>query len=347
MAEDIVYDARGHLVRRYLQAKVLPLLKRPTGELVTRVTSDSVLLREAASQSLVGLVNGAVMLVGTLILMAVLDVVLLSTTVVAIVIVFVLFMLLMPALAKMQERAQASLADVGSGLEGTLRAIKTVKAAAIEERQMDRLMADARKARNHGVDAVKREALAWTLAWSGIQLAIIVILAVGGIRIAAGSMEASTLVAFLLYAFGLMGPVMGLSQNVTALQSGMAAAGRINEINALELEPSRPQTVDVNGGGLSLRGVSARYAEEAPWALDDVTITVSPGDRETGEPGCGPDDRAPTLHRHRRGSDHRDGRGPGDRSRHPRRTPGRLTAVRRPRGRPFPGDPERRDLGKH
>lgn len=274
MAEDIVYDARSHLIRRYLRAKVLPLLRRRTGELVTRVTSDSVLLREAASQSLVGLVNGAVMLVGTLILMAVLDVVLLATTVVAIVVVAVLFMLLMPALAKMQERAQASLADVGSGLEGTLRAIKTVKAAAVEERQLERLMADARQARNHGVDAVKREALAWTLAWSGIQAAIIVILAVGGVRIASGAMEASTLVAFLLYAFGLMGPIMGLSQNVTALQSGIAAAGRIREIDELELEPERAETVAVEGGGLALRGVSARYLEDTPWALEDVSIDV-------------------------------------------------------------------------
>lgn len=274
MAEDIVYDARKHLVGRYLRAKVLPLLKRPTGELVTRVTSDSVLLREAASQSLVGLVNGAVMLVGTLVLMAVLDFVLLGTTVVAIVIVAVLFMVLMPGLARMQERAQASLGDVGSGLEGTLRAIKTVKAASVEDHQLERLLKDARKARNHGVDAVKREAIAWTLAWSGIQTAIIVILAVGGVRIASGAMEASTLVAFLLYAFGLMGPIMGLSQNVTALQSGMAAAGRIREIDALETEAQREEHVEVTGGGLALRGVSARYADDAPWALQDVSIEV-------------------------------------------------------------------------
>lgn len=33
-------------------------------------------------------------------------------------------------------------------------------------------------------------------------------------------MEASSLIAFLLYAFGLMGPIMELTRNVTALQSG-------------------------------------------------------------------------------------------------------------------------------
>ena len=48
----------------------------------------------------------------------------------------------------------------------------------------------------------------------------------------------STLVAFLLYAFELMGPITELSQNVTALQSGIAAAGRIREMDAIELEPA-------------------------------------------------------------------------------------------------------------
>lgn len=51
---------------------------------VTRVTSDTVLLREAASESLIGLINGTVMLVGSLVLMGVLDPVLLATTVAAV-----------------------------------------------------------------------------------------------------------------------------------------------------------------------------------------------------------------------------------------------------------------------
>ncbi len=81
MAEHVVYDVREGMIRRYLQAKVLPLLARPSGELVTRVTSDSVLLREAASSSVIGLINAFVLLIGTLVLMAVLDLVLALATV--------------------------------------------------------------------------------------------------------------------------------------------------------------------------------------------------------------------------------------------------------------------------
>ena len=275
LAEDIVFDARRHMIGRFLSAKVLPLLRRPTGELVTRMTSDSVLMREAASSSLVGLVNGSIVLVGTLVLMAVLDLVLFAATLAAVLVVAVLFGLLMPAIAKAQEQAQGALADLGAGTEGTLRAIKTVKAAGAEERQRERLFDDARRAREHGVRAVRREVVAWTISWTGIQAAIIVILALGAARVAAGEMAVSTLVAFLLYAFGLMGPITELSQNMTALQAGIAAAGRIHEIDELESEPRSGLTgAEPSGGGIALRDVRARYGADADPALDGVSIEV-------------------------------------------------------------------------
>lgn len=87
---------------------MLHLLTRPAGELVTRVTSDSVLLREAASSSLVQLVNGVVMLIGTLVLMVVLDIPLALTTILTVVAIMGIFTALMPAIAVAQERAQDS-----------------------------------------------------------------------------------------------------------------------------------------------------------------------------------------------------------------------------------------------
>ena len=55
VAERIVLDARESLVRRFFRARVGEVSSRPTGELVTRVTSDTVLLREAASSSAIEL----------------------------------------------------------------------------------------------------------------------------------------------------------------------------------------------------------------------------------------------------------------------------------------------------
>ncbi|MFC7326872.1 ABC transporter ATP-binding protein [Marinactinospora rubrisoli] len=288
LGERVVLEARESLVRRFLRAVVPAVTRHPTGELVTRVTSDTVLLREAATSSVVGLINGAVMLVGTLVLMGVLDLPLLGVTAAAVAVVFALFALLMPAIARAQEQAQDQIGRLGGVLEGTLRAIRTVKVGRAEERQGDRLLSHARASADHGVRAVRAEATAWTIAWSGVQLAIILILGVGAWRVSAGQLEVSSLIAFLLYAFGLMDPITELSQNVTALQSGIAAAERIRAVDAMEVEaetvtpepagppagaaaPKAPQAPE--GPVLELRGVTAGYGEAEP-AVRGVDLVV-------------------------------------------------------------------------
>ncbi|WP_410605229.1 ABC transporter ATP-binding protein [Amycolatopsis sp. lyj-90] len=277
VGERVVLKARDSMVRRFFRATIPAITRRPTGELVTRVTSDTVLLREAASSSVIGLINGIVMLVGTLVLMSVLDPVLLGTTVAAVVVVIALFAWLMPAIAKEQEKVQDRVGRLGGVLEGALRAIRTVKASRAEARQSERILVDAEAAAVHGVRAVRREAVAWVVAWSGIQGAILVILGLGAWRVGAGLLEVSSLIAFLLYAFALMEPITELSQNMTALQSGIAAAGRIREMDAMEIEEdkvsSRPETVrEQDGPVLELRGVTAGYGGRP--ALRDVSLKI-------------------------------------------------------------------------
>ncbi|MFI6982528.1 ABC transporter ATP-binding protein [Embleya sp. NPDC050154] len=268
LAERIVFDARESLVRRFFRGVLPDLQFRPPGELVTRVTSDTVLLREAASSSLVDLVNGTVSLVGTIVLMAVLDVPLLLCTLVALVLIAVLVGLLMPPIARAQRQAQESLGNLGGILEGGLRAVRTVKSSGAEQREGDRVIAESRDAARHSVRAVRTEAIAWTIAGSGIQLAIIVILAYGAWRVGEGRMAVSTLVAFLLYAFQIAEPVGELTTNVAQLQAGVAAAARLREAESIRTE-------DLTDG----EPAPARHCGPAALTLDKVSVTYPGAER--------------------------------------------------------------------
>ncbi|WP_344235938.1 ABC transporter ATP-binding protein [Kribbella hippodromi] len=280
LAERIVYEARQGMLTRFMRARVFPLLRRPAGELVTRVTSDSVLLREAASSSVVGIINGTALLIGTLVMMAILDVVLVLATVAAVAVVAAVSIVLMPEIGRAQSRSQAALGSLGAELEGNLRAIKTVKAAGSEQRQLDRLTGHALASRDESVRAVRREAMVWTVAGGGIQAAIIVILGVGAWRVSEGEMTVSTLVAFLLYAFVLLEPVSTLSENLTAFQSGLAAAGRIRELEQLEQEDTpvgAGVSSAVRGGGgavMELRSVTAGYDPAGEPAVRDLELRI-------------------------------------------------------------------------
>ncbi|MFE0591286.1 ABC transporter ATP-binding protein [Micromonospora echinospora] len=283
LAEQIVLDARTAMVARYFRARVGELQRRPTGELVTRATSDTQLLREASS-SIVGLVNAGIALVGTLVLMGVLDLFLLGCTLVAVLVVAAVMGVLMPRIAAAQVAAQEHMGRLGGALEGALRAIRTVKASRAEARVTERIVDDARQVATHSVRAALVTASVWTIAWTGIQLAVIVILGIGAWRAQRDLLEISSLIAFLLYVFQLMGPITELTQNTTALQAGIAAAGRIREVETMATEPAGPastsaprpgpDTADPEQPVLVLRGVTARYGPDAPPVVRDVDLVV-------------------------------------------------------------------------
>ncbi|MCI2240434.1 ABC transporter ATP-binding protein/permease [Paenibacillus sp. TRM 82003] len=297
LAERVVLQARTSMVRRYFGARPGALNRRSNGELVTRVTSDTVMLREAASSGVIEIINSIVMLVGTIVLMAVLDRVLLLTTVAVLLVVGVVVGVLLPRIGRAQELAQASLGELGGTLEGALRAVRTVKANCAEDRQVSAILGKARDSAEHSVRAVRVEALTWTAGTAGAYLSVIAVLAIGAWRIDAGLLSVSSLVAFLLYAFGIVEPITSLAQELSQLQAGTAAARRIRDVQQLELEEPAP-TEGCSGRSvhpltvttaartatttapaasaplLALKGVTARHLPGGPAALSDVSLEL-------------------------------------------------------------------------
>ncbi|NUU25141.1 MAG: ABC transporter ATP-binding protein [Streptomycetaceae bacterium] len=287
MGEQVVRDARGSLVRRLLRLRMGELAGRSSGELVTRVTSDTVLLREAAASSLPQLVNGAVGLVGALVLMAFLDRVLFAVTLASLAVVAVIVAVLMPRMAKSQAAAQEAVGRLGAALDGALRAIRTVKSARAEDREAARIEAEADASARHSVAAVRIEAVVWTITLAGVQLAILLILAVGAYRVDSGALPVSSLIAFILYAFQIVEPATELARVFSQLQSGIAAASRIAQLRELPTEQAAGGSIPLpeklsdtpsptHADAISFHNVTARYADDAPAALDFVTLGIPP-----------------------------------------------------------------------
>src|SRR6516164_4517919 len=79
-AESVVLAARHRLVDRLLGLTIGGLDRAEPGDLMSRVTSDTTLLRDVTTNSVVGVVTGSLTLVATLVLMGLLDPVLLGVT---------------------------------------------------------------------------------------------------------------------------------------------------------------------------------------------------------------------------------------------------------------------------
>ncbi|MGH3922550.1 MAG: ABC transporter transmembrane domain-containing protein, partial [Pseudonocardiaceae bacterium] len=102
-AEGVVLVARRGLIHRLLRLPVAEVDRLKPGDLLSRVTSDTTLLRTAATSTIVGVANGVLMIVGTIVLMAVLDPVLLGVTLAVILVTIVLIGSVLPRIGRATE----------------------------------------------------------------------------------------------------------------------------------------------------------------------------------------------------------------------------------------------------
>ena len=280
-AETVVLAARRGLLARLLRLRLSAVETHEPGDLMSRVTADTTLLRQVIIGTLVGGITGLLTLVATIALMALLDPVMLAVTLAALGLAIAVISLVMPRIQKASRRAQESVGQMGASLERMFGAFRTVKASGAEQREADRLDSAAEEAWRASIHAATWSSIAGNAAGLAIQVAFIAVLSVGGVRVASGSITIGTLVAFLLYVFFLISPVNQIAGAVTEYNVGAAAVSRIVEAEALPVEPTDPPAELPTPGSppasVTFERVVFRYASELPVVHDEVSFVIPPG----------------------------------------------------------------------
>ena len=277
-AESVVLGARRALSSYLLRLRITAVDRSEPGDLMARITSDTTLLREVTTDSLVGLGTGGLTLVATLVMMGLVDPVLLGVTLAVILGAGTVLGVIVPRINRASRQAQDAVGVMGASLERILGALRTVKASGAEHREERTLHEAAEESWRQSVRAAKWSAAAGNTAGLAMQIAFITVLAVGGARVATGAIEIGTLVAFLLYVFYLMSPIQQVVGAITQYQTGAAALARIQEAMDLPSEPAdRPAPLPAAGAepaALAFDDVRFRYADDLPYVHHGVTFAV-------------------------------------------------------------------------
>ncbi|MFG3493743.1 ABC transporter ATP-binding protein [Streptomyces sp. NPDC047928] len=276
-AESVVLAARRSLIGRLLRLRLPEVERTQPGDLMSRITSDTTLLRAVTTRSVVSAVTGGLGFLATLVMMSLMDAVLLGVTLGVIVLVGGAFALAMPKIAEATRRAQAAVGEISSRLERAFGAFRTVKASGAEARETAVVDAAALDAWRHGVKAAKWQALAGSSVGLAIQVSFLAVLGIGGARVASGAISIAELIAFLLYLFYLIEPVSELVEAVTQYQVGSAAIARIEEAERLETEdPGGSGSRPVGAGAASVvfDDVRFRYRDDLPYVHHGVSFEV-------------------------------------------------------------------------
>ncbi|MFE2535394.1 ABC transporter ATP-binding protein [Streptomyces sp. NPDC059371] len=277
-AESVVLGARRALSSYLLRLRIPAVDRSEPGDLMARITSDTTLLREVTTDSLVGLGTGGLTLVATVVMMGLVDPVLLGVTLGVVLCAGSVLGVIVPRINRASRRAQDAVGVMGASLERALGALRTIKASGAEDREERSVHEAAEESWRQSVRAARWSAAAGNTAGLAMQVAFITVLAVGGARVATGAIDVGTLVAFLLYVFYLMSPIQQVVGAVTQYQTGAGALARIQEALRLPAEPAAPPAPlpapGTEPATLAFEDVRFRYADDLPYVHHGVTFAV-------------------------------------------------------------------------
>ena len=291
--EGVVLSSRKRLVAKLLRLPVAEFDTRRTGDLVSRVGSDTTMLRAVLTQGLVEAVGGAVTFIGALIAMLILDAVLLGLTVLVIAIAITTVTLLSRRVREASHQAQEKVGDVAASVERAISAVRTIRAAGATDREIRTVETEAEGAWQMGVKVAKISALIVPIAGIAMQVSFLVVLGVGGYRVASGAITVANLVAFILFLFMMILPLGQAFGAITSVNLALGALGRIQEILDLpdedaydrELAPLALMVGEANDG------VSP---DAAAIEFDDVHFAYAATRQDPADPGNdSPDEHLP------------------------------------------------------
>ena len=232
----VVLSARRQLVRRMLRLPISEFDTRRTGDLVSRVGSDTTLLYAVITQGLVDAVGGSLVFVGALIAMLIIDPILLGLTLLVIAIAVVTVVTLSGRIRVASRKQQEKVGDLAASVERSLSAVRTVRASNATDREIAAVEKDAEGAWRMGIQVAKISALVVPISGIALQVALLVVLGVGGFRVASEAITVASLVSFILFLFMMIMPLGQAFGAINSVNQALGALGRIQEIVNLPSE---------------------------------------------------------------------------------------------------------------
>ncbi|MET8450813.1 ABC transporter ATP-binding protein [Streptomyces sp. NPDC005209] len=273
--EGVVMRLRQNLANRLLLVRISAFDRQRVGDLLSRVGTDTTVLRDMVAGSFVQLVTVLLTAVGTVGLMLWIDPVMFAVVIATIVVAAILVAGVMTGIRGATEQSLADVGTMTADLERALGNIRTVRACRAELREAKRIGADAEAACASGVRSARLGSLVSPMMEVAVNGSFLLVLLIGAVRVSNGDMTISALVAFLLYATYLVMPLAGLFSAVSLIQRGLGSLKRIQETLRLPVEStSDPHEVPARGTGplLELRDVSFAYGDRQ--VLSGVSLEI-------------------------------------------------------------------------
>ncbi|MCB0047318.1 MAG: ABC transporter ATP-binding protein [Caldilineaceae bacterium] len=262
ISQGVAFDARNELFR-HIQSLSWPDLDRlRTGQLMTRISSDVNILRMFLSASIALLLRALLMVFGSVILMATIDLPLTAVIVVALLMAGAVIAFVMTRAQPIFMQVQQRLSRINTLVQENLAGVRVVKAYVREPYEMEQFDAANREYMAANVRVGRLMAVIMPMLMVLTGLGSVAIIWQGGLDTISGRLSVGELVAFNSYLMIGMAPLMLLGNVLMMVSRAEASAERIEEVLNVEPRIQRAPdalTADSLQGRVDFRDVSFAY----------------------------------------------------------------------------------------
>lgn len=283
LGERVVADIRKALFDRVMGLSPAFFEKIMTGEVLSRITTDTTLILSLIGSSISIALRNSLMLLGGLVLMFLTSAKLTGMVLLIVPAVVVPIIVLGRRLRQLSRENQDWIANSSGAASEALSAVQTVQSFTHEGQTRAAFADVTEKAFASARTRIGTRALMTVIVIFLVFTGIVGVLWMGARDVRAGAMSAGELIQFVIYAVMVAGSVGALSEIWGELQRAAGATERLVELlNSVDpvQDPQKPLPIaQPVRGEITFDAVTFRYpARPQTSALDAVSLTVRPGE---------------------------------------------------------------------
>ena len=280
LGERVVADIRQRVFENVLRQSPAYFETLQTGEVLSRMTSDTTLVQTLVGSSISIALRSLVMLLGGMTMMLVTSAWLAGVMIVLLLLIVLPLWALGRRVRKMSRASQDKVADTSAMAGEVLNAITTVQAFVREPHEQKRFNAAVEMAFSEAKKRIKMRSLLTATAIVMAFAVIVFVLWIGARQVTAGVISLGELTQFVLYAVLIAGSIGALSETWSDLQRAAGATERLVELMQAEPALASPPQVTGRSDDARLKNLSIKGEFDTQHSSDtvvfrDVTFTYS------------------------------------------------------------------------
>ncbi|HAR85935.1 MAG TPA: ABC transporter ATP-binding protein [Clostridium sp.] len=278
--QKIVYNIRAAIFKHVESLSLSFFDKSPVGRLVTRITNDVETLNEMYTSVLVYLIKDLFLVSGIVIAMFLLDIKLGIVSIITLPLVVALTFIFRKYDREAYRKVRTRLSRINSNLSENISGMKTVQIFGVESKKYSEFDEINTSYSIAAMEQIKVFAIFRPLMDMTYQLALCILIWVGGTAVLNLTIEFGVLYAFVIYIQKLFQPIFDLSEKFDILQSSMASSERIFMLldnDSIIKSPKEPKHIGRAQGDIEFKNVWFAYNDE-DWVLKDVSFRIRKGE---------------------------------------------------------------------